>query len=108
MDKEATIEFQHFCVKRIALIQNLTSLMSWHYLTSNSNPADVLSRGAWPEELKKFTVWTKRVSSAQRPATTEFIADLHERKMYKYKSIIGLLNAVQLSEPILQSAANFC
>ena len=83
--KEQSSNFNIFVSNSIALLQNLTNQMSWHYVPTKSNPADLLSRGSIPEELLKCTIWTKGpaflyLESSQWPAAKEFIAELPERR----------------------------
>lgn len=48
---------QTFVGNRVAEIQTLTTVNEWHHVRSESNPADVLSRGALPGELKGHPLW---------------------------------------------------
>ncbi|XP_066583791.1 uncharacterized protein [Prorops nasuta] len=38
-------------------IQELTHVGSWHHVLSKENPADLLSRGAYPDQIKGNTIW---------------------------------------------------
>lgn len=52
LDKHKT-----FISNRISEIQSLTDVMEWRHVSSNDNPADCLSRGLDPEELKNHNLW---------------------------------------------------
>ena len=38
-------------------IEDITSNFLWHHVASEDNPADILSRGAGPEELRHNSQW---------------------------------------------------
>lgn len=42
---------------RICQILEITNAQQWHYISSNENPADVLSRGIRPQDFKKTLIW---------------------------------------------------
>jgi len=42
---------------RVSEIQDITSNFLWHHVASEDNPADILSRGAGPEELWRNSQW---------------------------------------------------
>ena len=46
-----------FVSHRINEIQSLTDISDWHYVPSSKNPADILSRGATPLQLKMSQMW---------------------------------------------------
>ncbi|CAI6376067.1 unnamed protein product [Macrosiphum euphorbiae] len=46
-----------FIANRVSEIQTLTNSLEWGHVKSNDNPADVLSRGCTPNELKNNTLW---------------------------------------------------
>lgn len=46
-----------FVGNRISQIQTLTSLDDWHHVSSKDNPADVVSRGLYPEDLLSCKHW---------------------------------------------------
>ncbi|XP_011860104.1 PREDICTED: uncharacterized protein LOC105557467 [Vollenhovia emeryi] len=49
--------FNTFVVNRIGEIQELTQIESWHHVSTNENPADILSRGTDPEAFIGVTLW---------------------------------------------------
>ncbi|XP_039960282.1 uncharacterized protein LOC120774624 [Bactrocera tryoni] len=49
--------FNVFVANRINNIQTLTAGMVWSHVPTDSNPADVLSRGASPKELLTMDLW---------------------------------------------------
>lgn len=46
-----------FIGNRVAKIQKLTEGLQWKHVASDQNPADVISRGASPQELSSMTLW---------------------------------------------------
>jgi hypothetical protein len=50
---------QTFVGNRVSEIQTLTDAKDWYHVKSESNPADVLSRGALPGQLKTNKLWWK-------------------------------------------------
>jgi hypothetical protein len=44
-------------VNRVSEIQDITSNCFWHHVASEDNPADVLSRGTDPDELRHHGQW---------------------------------------------------
>ena len=59
--------------------------MRWHHVPTDVNPADILSRGASPEELLRSTLWREGPKFLYReisawPDNIEFLAELPERR----------------------------
>ncbi|CAI6360799.1 unnamed protein product [Macrosiphum euphorbiae] len=50
-------KWKTFVANRVGEIHTLTDRAEWGHVTSNDNPADVLSRGCTPSELKYNTQW---------------------------------------------------
>lgn len=46
-----------FVANRVAEILELTELSCWRYVPTSDNPADLVSRGVYPEELKDHNLW---------------------------------------------------
>ena len=46
-----------YVANRVSEIQDATSDFIWHHVTSEDNPADVLSKGTNPEELRHNSQW---------------------------------------------------
>jgi hypothetical protein len=46
-----------FVANRIAEIHELTEIDSWRHIPTAENPADIISRGLQPEQLKDATLW---------------------------------------------------
>ncbi|CAH1980464.1 unnamed protein product [Acanthoscelides obtectus] len=46
-----------FVANRLSEIQTLTAEHQWRYIETKHNPADVLSRGAYPHELSDMVLW---------------------------------------------------
>lgn len=49
--------YKTFVANRITEIQELTPNCSWRHVDSNSNPADVISRGISPDLLEECNLW---------------------------------------------------
>jgi len=52
--------FNIFVANRVAAIQELTESVEWRYVLTSLNPADILSRGAFPAELDESPLWAHR------------------------------------------------
>ncbi|XP_037932179.1 uncharacterized protein LOC119666974 [Teleopsis dalmanni] len=83
--REQPSNFNVFVSNRISKIQTLTCGMNWHHVPTSMNPADILSRGAAPDELLASTLWTQgpeflRPSHLHWPQNTVFVAELPERR----------------------------
>ncbi|GAB0098440.1 Aspartic peptidase domain superfamily [Sergentomyia squamirostris] len=50
-------KFDAFVLNRITEIQTLTDVSRWHYVPTSLNPADIVSRGMYPRELKNSPLW---------------------------------------------------
>ena len=48
-----------FVANRVGEIQRLTNISNWRHVSSEDNPADVISRGSFPSELINRTLWFK-------------------------------------------------
>ncbi|XP_011875960.1 PREDICTED: uncharacterized protein LOC105566505, partial [Vollenhovia emeryi] len=46
-----------FVANRVGEIQHLTTTRDWHHVSSQDNPADVLSRGVMPSSLRLTSLW---------------------------------------------------
>jgi hypothetical protein len=49
--------FKTFVANRLSVIHEVTSPHDWRYVPSNSNPADIASRGINPQESEKLETW---------------------------------------------------
>jgi len=49
--------FNIFIANRVAAIQKLTESVEWRYVPTSLNPADILSRNAFPAELNESPLW---------------------------------------------------
>ena len=59
-----------FVGNRICKIQEKSNVESWSHIESGLNPADVLSRGMLPKELKNCTLWWEGPSFLKDPEST--------------------------------------
>ena len=48
-----------FLANRVSAIQNKTQIQCWRHVTTNSNPADLLSRGMSPQEFLQSSLWSQ-------------------------------------------------
>ncbi|XP_062541109.1 uncharacterized protein LOC134209144 [Armigeres subalbatus] len=55
--KKSPLALNQFVANRIAAILELTPGCSWNYVRSEENPADVISRGAMPNDLLQNEMW---------------------------------------------------
>lgn len=55
--KKPPSALKQFVSNRVAAIQKLTREFTWRFIRSEHNPADVLSRGALPEDLLEHELW---------------------------------------------------
>jgi hypothetical protein len=50
-------KWQSFVAHRVAEIQSLTKINQWHYVKTDQNPADLITRGMAPNEHDKLHLW---------------------------------------------------
>ncbi|XP_062539152.1 uncharacterized protein LOC134207451 [Armigeres subalbatus] len=55
--KKSPLALKQFISNRVAATIELTQGYQWRYIKSEHNPADVISRGALPEELRQSELW---------------------------------------------------
>lgn len=83
--QEESSNYNVFVANRVSRIQKLTSNMSWHHVPTSLNPADILSRGATPNELLNSKLWKEGPEFLYKerefwPIVVNFIAELLERR----------------------------
>ncbi|XP_073841380.1 uncharacterized protein [Musca autumnalis] len=83
--REQPSNFNVFVSNRVSRIQSITSTMKWHYVPTNLNPSDILSRGASPTELLNSRLWKQGPdflvkNSTNWPQHLDFITELPERR----------------------------
>ncbi|XP_075162892.1 uncharacterized protein LOC142235525 [Haematobia irritans] len=83
--RELPSNFNVFVSNRVSQIQSQETPMSWRYVPTELNPADILSRGATPEELLNSPLWSDGPNFLSNeistwPGNKEFLVDLPERK----------------------------
>jgi len=75
MYAESINQQKTFVGKRVSLIQIETAAVTWRHVPSQSNPADLISRGVEPTALSTSTLWWKGpqwlVQQQSRWPTTE-------------------------------------
>jgi hypothetical protein len=50
-------KWQSFVAHRVAEIQSLTKINQWHYVKTDQNPADWITRSMAPNEHDKLHLW---------------------------------------------------
>ena len=50
-------KWKTFVANRVSEIQRLSNKDNWHYIKGQENPADIISRGLTPQELKNSGLW---------------------------------------------------
>ncbi|KAG8174238.1 hypothetical protein JTE90_012843, partial [Oedothorax gibbosus] len=46
-----------YVANRVAKINELTKDVSWLYVRTKDNPADLISRGVWPDQIGHMEIW---------------------------------------------------
>ncbi|XP_036343160.1 uncharacterized protein LOC118752381 [Rhagoletis pomonella] len=59
-------QHKQYIANRLIRIQQLTGAKAWSYVPTSSNPADVASRGIYPAELEKLSIWWMEPSWLQQ------------------------------------------
>lgn len=82
--KKSPSALNQFVSNRVAAVVEMTSGYRWQYVQSANNPADVISRGASPEELLSNELWWNGAPNLQqaspRPDESETIEEIPEMK----------------------------
>ncbi|GFW47584.1 integrase catalytic domain-containing protein [Trichonephila clavipes] len=73
-------ELKTFVANRVSKIHQLSSRDQWHHIASEQNPADVLSRGLLPEELRDDSLWWHSPELLQSTYSTTVIAEPTQRE----------------------------
>ncbi|GIX89430.1 hypothetical protein CDAR_304291 [Caerostris darwini] len=98
-----------FVTNRISEIRKLTTSEDWFHITTDQNPADILSRGCGPKQLQKHKWWQGpawlKNSKEQWPKSTVNI-NKKEVETEKRKSVISA-NNTELESISLQLAKRF-
>ncbi|GFT13488.1 integrase catalytic domain-containing protein [Trichonephila clavipes] len=72
-------ELKTFVANRVSKIHQLSSRDQWHHIASEQNPADVLSRGLLPEELRDDSLWWHGPELLQSTYSATVIAEPTQR-----------------------------
>ncbi|GFW35771.1 integrase catalytic domain-containing protein [Trichonephila clavipes] len=72
-------ELKMFVANRVSKIHQLSSRDQWHHIASKQYPADVLSRGLLPEELRDDSLWWHGPELLQSAYSTTVIAEPTQR-----------------------------
>ncbi|XP_062715518.1 uncharacterized protein LOC134291591 [Aedes albopictus] len=106
--KRSTSNMQTFVRNRVAEIQKDTSEFLWSYIRSESNPADVITRGQLPEALSRNNLWwdgpqfLTRVEYALEP-----IHDIAEEELPEMKPLVTMPVLTTEPFPIFSSKSSF-
>lgn len=60
-------QLKTYVCNRISEIQQITDLNSWYHVSSSENPADIISRGMSPQDLKSCSLWWHGPSFLSHP-----------------------------------------
>ena len=52
-----SVRFTTFVANRLEILHSLTNCEQWHYVPSKQNPADIASRGVWPDKIDTCDMW---------------------------------------------------
>lgn len=66
--KSEPSKWKTFVGNRVASVQRLTKPCDWFHVSSSDNPADLITRGISPEELKSNTLWWEGPSWLHNPS----------------------------------------
>ncbi|GFU51816.1 integrase catalytic domain-containing protein [Trichonephila clavipes] len=72
-------ELKTFVANRVSKIHQLSSRDQWHHIASEQNPADVLSRGLLPGELRDDSLWWHGPELLQSTYSTTVITEPTQR-----------------------------
>ncbi|GFT35467.1 uncharacterized protein TNCV_922801 [Trichonephila clavipes] len=78
-------ELKTFVANRVSKIHQLSSRDQWHHIASEQNPADMLSRGLLPEELRDDSLWWHGPELLQSTYSTTVIAEPTQRDDFDFE-----------------------
>ena len=105
---ESPHNWKQYIANRVAKIQSHTSYEEWNHVRSNDNPADVVSRGAFPEQLRTSKLWwfgpQWLTTSSQHWPETQFQprSDLVEERRPQVINLIKTESEYQYLQNILR------
>ncbi|GFW58225.1 uncharacterized protein TNCV_2633991 [Trichonephila clavipes] len=88
-------ELKTFVANRVSKIHQLSSCDQWHHIASEQNPADVLSRGLLPEELRDDSLWWHGPELLQSTYSTTVIAEPTQRDDFDCELRVSKVNTLQ-------------
>ncbi|XP_058816694.1 uncharacterized protein LOC131679968 [Topomyia yanbarensis] len=98
--KKHPYQLETFVCNRIAEIQANTSNYTWNYVRSSNNPADIVSRGMLPCELKTNELWWTGSESINSPVVNfEHVSGIPDERLPEVKSNVVIMTAL-ISEPL--------
>ncbi|GFY35658.1 integrase catalytic domain-containing protein [Trichonephila clavipes] len=96
-------ELKTFVANRVSKIPQLSSCDQWHHIASEQNPADVLSRGLLPEELRDDSLCWHGPELLQSTYSTTVISQPTQRDDFNCE----LRVSVRTLETLLLNSKNF-
>ena len=112
--KSEPYKLKVFIANRVSEIQDLTVDYSWNYISTDQNPADVITRGILPHEIKNCHIWwngPKILHSTSEFATNfdciipKFDVTTLELKK-EYITLTSIAKPININESILSELIN--
>ncbi|XP_050521267.1 uncharacterized protein LOC126894359 [Daktulosphaira vitifoliae] len=111
----SSAKWKTFVAHRVGEIQEITSRAEWAHVKSQDNPADVISRGSYPKELSKSSLWWSGPQWLQKDCkewqtTAEAISNLNLPEVKcteKYNSINLVANTTRENFSLLNRCSNY-
>ncbi|GFX09459.1 DUF1758 domain-containing protein [Trichonephila clavipes] len=101
-----------FVANRVAKIQELTVKFSWHHISSESNPADLVSRGLNVSDLINSPLWWKGTDPSifKNDELLDSINDCEVKKEFKIppSKNLSLSSEFDLCNHIISIINNYC
>ncbi|GBO20368.1 hypothetical protein AVEN_135964-1 [Araneus ventricosus] len=74
-----------FVRNRVSAIQNLTEINAWKHVPSKENPADIISRGIYPEKIQDCNLWWFDPSFLQDHSVVSpcVCSDINDNEIYQ-------------------------
>ncbi|XP_062534780.1 uncharacterized protein LOC134203959 [Armigeres subalbatus] len=81
--------WQIFVANRVSEIQHITSIGVWNHVAGANNPADIISRGMTPAQLKYETLWFEGPLLLRQDRATVPLPDI-EQSLSEERSTVAL------------------
>ncbi len=109
-----TGRFKRFVSNRVAYIRSNSKPQQWHYVPTNRNPADLISRGCTSTELVANKEWTNGPEFLYhsreywpRNYNIEPIADQDPELVKGCRVLVGCIHNQDAVDKLLESTSNF-